>query len=96
MFGIAKRLQRIFSKGIFSTLSECAPKKIFIISRKASMNFFEGCTHDYFQNIHPRKGLKQLNGFREFFFLKVYFLLFSKLAPKKTFVISRKASRKFF
>ena len=57
-FKIAKRLQIIFFEGIFSTLLESAPKKIFIISRTASRNFFEGCTHNYFENIYPKKGSK--------------------------------------
>ena len=31
------------------------------------MNFFDECTHDYFQNIHPEKCLKQAKSFKEFF-----------------------------
>ena len=45
-----------FSKVHLRLFSESAPKKIFIISQKASMNFFEGCVHDYFQNIYSEKG----------------------------------------
>ena len=51
----------------FRLLSEFAPKKKFIISRKASINFFKGCTHNYFQNIHPEKGSKQAKSLKEFF-----------------------------
>ena len=76
-----------FFEGVFSTLLESTPKKIFIVSRTASMNIFEECTHDYFLNIHLEKCSTQPNGFN-FFFLKVDFRLLSELAPKKTFVIS--------
>ena len=47
-FETIKQIQRIFSKVYFTLFSESALKKFFVISRKASMNFFEGCTHDYF------------------------------------------------
>ena len=57
-FGIAKRLKRIFSNVYFRLILESAPKKIFVVSRKTSMNFFEWCSHDSFQNIHPEKGFK--------------------------------------
>ena len=40
-FRIAKRLQRIFFKGVFLIMLESALKKIFIISRTASRNFFD-------------------------------------------------------
>ena len=42
MFEIVKRLQRIFSKVYFRLSLEFAPKKIFVTSRKALTNFFEG------------------------------------------------------
>ena len=67
MFEIAKRLQRIFSNVYSQLFLEFALKKIFIISQKASMNFFEGCTRDFFQNIHLEKCSKQPNDFKEFF-----------------------------
>ena len=38
-----------------------------VISRKASMSFFEGCTHDYVQILHLGKHLKQAKMFKEFF-----------------------------
>ena len=47
-----------FFECVFSTLLESTPQKIFVISRKALMNIFEGCTYDYFQNIHPVKSSK--------------------------------------
>ena len=59
--------KEFFSKVYFRLFSESAPKKTFIISRTASMNFFEGCTHVYFQNIYIGKGSKQPNDFTEFF-----------------------------
>ena len=56
-----------FLKMYFRLFLEFTPKKIFVISRKASMKFFKGCIHDYFQNIHIGKGLKQVESFKEFF-----------------------------
>ena len=58
MFKIAKWLKRFFLNVYFRLFLESAPKKIFVISQIASINFFEGHTHDYFQNIHPKKGLE--------------------------------------
>ena len=56
-----------FSKVYSRLFSKSATKKTFVISRKALKNFFEGCTHDYFQNIHHGKGSKQPNDFKDFF-----------------------------
>ena len=59
--------KNFFLKVYSSLFSESTPNKTFVISRKASINFFEGCTHDYFQNIHPEKSSKQPNGFKNIF-----------------------------
>ena len=50
--------KNFFSKVYFRLILESRPKITFVISRIASMDFFEGCTHDYLQNIHPEKYLK--------------------------------------
>ena len=84
-----------FSKVYFRLLSESIAKKTFVINRKALRNFFKWCTHDYFQNIHPGNDSKQPKGFQEFF-RRCIFYFFSESTPKKTFVISRKASKNFF
>ena len=47
-----------FFEGVLLTIFRFAPKEIFVVSRTASMNCFERCTHDYFQNIHLGKGLE--------------------------------------
>ena len=60
--------KNFFLKVYSRLFSKYAPKKKFKISEKASMNFFEWCTHDYFQNIHLGKCSKQPNNFKEFFF----------------------------
>ena len=75
-----------FSNVYFRLFSRSVSNKNFVISQKASMSFFEGCTHDYFQSIHLGKCLKQLNDFKEFF-EGVYFRPFSEFAPNKIFVI---------
>ena len=71
---------KIFLKVYSQLFSESALKKIFVISRKASRNFFEGYTHDYFQNKH-------LENVRNSQTTLDYFRLFSKSTPKKTSVI---------
>ena len=82
----SQTVSKIFSNVYFRLFSRYVPNKNFVISQKVSISFFEGCTHDYFQSIHIRKCLKQLNDFKEFF-EGVYFRLFSELAPNKIFVI---------
>ena len=47
-----------------------------------------------FQNIHRGEGSKQPNIFQEYFLEGVFSTLLES-SPKKTFVISRKASRNF-
>ena len=64
-FEKAKRIQKIFRRCILNSFQESTPKKTFVISQKALMNFFECCTHVYFQNIHHRKGSKQPNDFKK-------------------------------
>ena len=92
-FRITKRLQTTFLKVYFRFILESVPKKIFVIIQTTSMNFFEGYTHDYFQNIHLEKVLNSQTTSENFF--EGVFSTLLKFGPKKIFVISRTASMNF-